>query len=544
MSVATKNGPVSAEWQTLDTERQTMLDQSRQIAALTEPLVLPPKHQRPDRDLPNPYQSLGPRGAINITGALTMYLFPSEYPWAKFTLAPEYLYSGADPGKISMAQDMLLLADLTTHDLFEASMRDYTRPIGFRSNKYKSLMQLVVGGDVLEMVDHGIDKNGNEGDDFRMRFFRQDRYVTQRDCTGAPVLHITHESVDVATLSDDDFAKTKIDGDVRKSKNRSERMYPVYTHIEYQPFSRDWVVKQEINGEEVRVREDEYSRYFCTPYRLVGEENYGRGFFSAFEGDLRSLEHLREALLDFAVTASKHLLFLDQASELRAEDFARATGSVIEGARIVGGQVQDAAFFRAEKMPDFQVVQAVHEAIRNDIGAAVMIRSEAVRKSERTTAYEIAQTVIREMEGGMSGLMSEIADYQQVPLFHYARHWLQKKNKLAKPVDEMFKRKMVEVQALTGVAALARTSRAENLLGTLERVGRVAPEALAPLNQDEVLRYLLRAANFYEPNLIKTPEQVEAERQRALQTQAAMTAIETTGRVIEKGAPQGQPVAA
>lgn len=134
------------------------------------------------------------------------------------------------------------------------------------------------------------------------------------------------------------------------------------------------------------------------------------------------------------------------------------------------------------------------------------------------------------------GLMSQIADYQQVPLFNYARYWLQEKNKLPPQVGEMFNRKMVEIQALTGVAALARTARANSLLTTLERLGRIDPAMLAPLNRDQVLHYLTRAANFYEPGLIKTREETEQETQKALQVQAQQQAIETTGKVIENTA--------
>lgn len=535
MSAGLKTGPIASEWSSLDTDRKGSLDQVRQIAALTEPAVLPKSNQRPDQDLPNPYQSLGPRGAVNLAGVLLTYLFPAEFPWGKFSLSPEYLYSGSDPSAIQKAQDLLFLADLHVHSLFESSSRDYTKPLGFRSQKYRSLMQLLVGGDVLECVDHGMKEDGSEGDDFRIRFFRQDRYVSQRDTSGSPVLHITQESKDAASFSDEDFAKSELPKELLE-KTRTERMVPLYTRVEMHPFSRVWTITQEINGVEIRTAEDKHSRYFCTPYRLVGEEHYGRGFFAAFEGDLRSLEKLRECLLDFAATASKHLLFLDSASELRASDFAKRTGSVIEGARIVGGQVQDAAFFRADKMPDFQVVEKVHENIRADVGASVMLRSESVRQSERTTAYEVAETVIREMEGMQGGLMSQIADYQQVPTFNYARYWLQEKNKLPPQVGEMFNRKMVEIQALTGVAALARTARANSLLTTLERLGRIDPAMLAPLNRDQVLHYLTRAANFYEPGLIKTREETEQETQKALQVQAQQQAIETTGKVIENTA--------
>lgn len=521
-------GRIAGEFLALDGERQSILDRVRLCASLTKPSVLPPEGQTETGELPEPWQSLGARGVTNLEGRMLMALFPPDLPWFQFTLSAEVSTDPrVDDGFKQQVEQILFLREVLVQSVLEsASLTTDTRRRrqSFRSRKRKAFTQLIVTGDVLEYLS----------DDFRLHVLRRDQYVTRRDGSGDVVMHIVSEKKDVLSLSEEDRVAAGLASEDWLSKRRSEREMPLYTRVDWNPMSRVWVIEQEINGVVINTTEEEVSPYFSTAFDLAPEEHYGRGFIELGLGDLRSYNSLCERMLDFAAIASKQHPCLDYNSNLTEEDLMSPSGTVLR-ARVQGGQVQDLAWFRTDKVADFSIVNNVLERLERSLGASMLLQSASVRDSERTTATEIVRITINELEGVLGGFYAPIADDQQIPLLARTVYQLEKQGLMTK-----MPREGVQVKALTGVDALAREAQAARVMDLVNAVAALGPEALAKVDIGVLVDVLARNATFHIPGLIKSNEQVAAERKAAMQAQAQMMltekAIDTVGNIAESRA--------
>src|SRR5690606_30059423 len=115
---------------------------------------------------------------------------------------------------------------------------------GFHSAKLRSLNQLLITGDTLEMMQ----------DDFRIRVYRRDHYTTRRDGVGDVLYHTIVEEIDPLALSPDSdelLAKqleaVGLDRADLEDKSPADRLAKLYTHVRWNPLSKKWTVEQEIN---------------------------------------------------------------------------------------------------------------------------------------------------------------------------------------------------------------------------------------------------------------------------------------------------------
>ena len=82
----------------------------------------------------------------------------------------------------------------------------------------------------------------------------------------------------------------------------------------------------------------------------------------------------------------------------------------------------------------------------------------------------------------------------------------------------------MQIETLTGVSALSREAEGGRLLQVLQIMGNMGPEAMSRVNQDVLIDLLLRQAGVFEPGLMKSPEQVAAERQQQMEMMMAQQA--------------------
>lgn len=517
-------------------DRWESLDMARRCAAHTKPPMLPPEGHSPSQRLPQQFQSLGAFGINNLGGLMTTGLFPPMLPWVKQELAGKILYDPqVDPAWIELFQRHLFLRDLLIQSLLEGAnsqeeMRG--RQTGFRSMKRRSIEQLLVTGDTLERMD----------DHFRIRVFRRDHYVTRRDSAGDVLYHITDERIDPLTLTDEQFEKTKINRSDYDGKPVRDRMCNMYSRPEWHPYTKKWVIEQEINGHIFNTSEETVSPYFSTPYDLVGGENYGRGFGEMNLPDLMTLDILSERSLDWAGIASKMVPVIDEMSYVKESDLARPTGEPIR-AKVRGGEVDDITFLSVDKLADWRVVKDVMDTVSGRLAKSMLIGTESVRDSERTTKFEVQALVVRQLEGALGGFYAPIADFMQLPTFKRAAHQAESQ-KLTRPLPKG----AVEIKVLTGISALARSSKISDIMNIVAVAQQLGPEAIAKLDTQALIDVLARYQNVYEPSIIKSNEQVAKEREALAQEQmkmmAAQQAITTAGNVVEANMTQPAPIAA
>lgn len=514
---------IAACWERDDARRHTILDRARQCAALTRPWILPEIGQTPDSKMPETFTSLPGRGIANLEGRLLMALYPPGTPFFRLMPAAHIRYSkDVDPQQLNAfanalsVYELLMMAKLESSDMGSAANR---RRSGFRSKKRAALTQILVTGDVLEQLT----------DDFRIRVFRRDQYVTKRDSSQEVEYHVVREKIDPRTLSAEVLAAADIDMTTKGEDYEPEDVM-LYTRCRWEPFSRVWLTEQEINGNVVAVSEDPVPSFFATPFELAPGEDYGRGFVEANLGDVRTLNELHERLVDFAGMCSKFVPVIDYNSQIRASDLAKPSGEVIEG-RVVGGQVQDVAFLSVNKGSDFQVVYQTAADKRRDLAVAMLMEADSAPKAERVTAYQI-QRIATELEGALGGIYAPIADAQQVPLVERLMYLMQQQRLVPSMPRTSF-----EIEAQTGIAALSREADKAKLLQLLGTMAQFGPEASSRINVGVLFDTLLRQSGIYEPGLVKTDEQLAAEAQASIQAsleaEAQKKLINVSGNVMQ-----------
>jgi len=514
---------IGKDWNEQDAARQTILNRARTCAALTRPWILPPIGQTETNKMPETFTSLPGRGIANLEGRLLMALYPVGTPFFQLKPAATMRYSrNVDPAQIQAfasalsLYELLAMAKLESADMGSAENR---RRSGFRSRKRQALTQILITGDCLEQLTN----------DYRIRVFRRDQYVTMRDSSQEVVSHIIKEKIDPLSLPQNVIMDSEIKEEDLE-KNISKRMIEMYTRCQWQPLTKTWVIEQEINKKIIVTSEEPVSPFFATPYELAPGENYGRGFVETNLGDIRSLNELHERLLDFAGLASKFVPCIDYNSQVRASDLAKPSGQVIE-ARVMAGQVQDIAFLSVNKAGDFNVVLQTAAQKRQDLATAMLMEGESTPRGDRVTAFQV-QRIASELEGALGGVYAPIADAQQVPLVERLM-WQMTKDRLLPPMPPG----SVEIEALTGLAALSRENDKQKLLQLVATMGQFGPQGINRINIGVLFDTLLRQSGIYEAGLIKTDEQLSAEASAAAQQQTEALAqqqmIKTSGNVME-----------
>lgn len=526
---ATNPETLEARFKAAHNKRHGILKQAIRNAAISKPWVLPDEDQQEDDELPENFQSVGSRGATTVEGKLLFALYPPGAPFFQMTLAPHILYDPNVPEEqktVAMRhlgmREMMVTAVLEGRQLQRKGEAQRRRITGFRSRKRAVLSEIIITGDALEQLT----------DDYQLKSFRRDQYITKRDSGGDVLYHMIREQKDAFALTDEEFAKSELNRDELAEKPIEDRIVDIYTVVEWNPQSKVWVIRQEANGHDIITPSVEpVSPYFATPYELATGENYGRGLIELNYGDLRSYNELREKLIDFAALASKHLAVLDQTATIREEDLKKKTGSVIQG-KVRDGKVQDAAWLTVDKAVDFNVVNVVAQEIRKDLGAAMLLESETQPRGERVTATQI-QRIAMELEGTFGGVYAPIADCQQVPLLERTIWQMERDNIIPK-----LPKNTVELRVLTGMEALSREIDAAKLMDVTQMVAALGPEAVQKLNLDVLVDTLIRYKGFYEPGVVKTNKQLAEERKQAMAeaiaAQAASKAIDVAGNVAEQ----------
>ena len=351
-----------------DNDRQASLDQARLAAALTKPWILPRRGQRPNEEMPMNYQSVGSRGVSILAGKLLLAIYPAGVPW--FVLVPAARLRNnpnVPPDAIQESQQDLflyaqsLMAELESTDVSpDIDLR--RRLLGFRSHKLRTLEQLLVTGDSLEMLDR----------QFRMHLFRRGSYVTKRDGSGAVLYHITKERIDVADLGQEKYQLSQLPPELLEEVFPRERIKDLYTWVRWQPEQRNWHIQQEVNGNLINESEEQISPYISTPYELT-DDDYGRGFVEQNLGDIRSLDELELRRLDLLALAAKELIGKDPASLVRDDDLKQRPGSIVPGVRMINGVAQDIGPIGFANIRDFQMLTAGVLDKRQDLSKAMFI---------------------------------------------------------------------------------------------------------------------------------------------------------------------------
>jgi len=525
MSQSEGTGIIAGEYAQLATARESYLQSARDCSALCKPWFLPPSGYSEGSPLPRNFQSVGSRGLTSLEGRMLTSLYPVGTPWFKQELAPEVRNAPDNiPAQVQTTEQLLFLQDLTLHSLLESTGFNASDPriSGFRTAKRRSLTSTLMLGDSLERFN----------DDFTISVFRRDRYCVLRDSEGRVLQIVTCERLDPLTLTPAQIESCGLKPEDIKAQSPRDRMRDLYTRVSWEPMTQRWAISQECNGHVYNELEETVTPYIDVPFELAPEEHYGRGFIEQNLGELSTINELRKRIIDWAGLASKATPVIGQNSLVKESDLTLPSGVPIR-ANVQGGQVQDIAWLNTQKLNDLAFVSADVEKREAKLEAAMLI--VAARDSERTTAFEISEVTIKELEGALGGFYAPIADRQQIPTLRRLIHVANKKNKVA-----ALPKGATAPQVLTGIAALTNLRKAQNIRSMIEDAALLGDESLARIDKAVVLNVMARYRNIWEPGIIKSDEQIAREQQAAMKAQAQMQAAEqaigTAGKLIENAA--------
>ncbi|MEM9066277.1 MAG: portal protein [Planctomycetota bacterium] len=548
---------IKARWTEDAVERDSALRERAVIcAALTDPSILPPeavdtsqehRELNTHRRLPEAFTSVGARGMTILDGLMSSALFPFTQPF--FELRPtaeigvqlreadaqngtatyeDYLARLANIGAVAMA----VLESAGTGD------RTNRRPMGFRSSKSMSIRQILATGDSLEKM----------GDDYRVRTFRRDQYVTRRDSAGDVLYHITAERIDPLSLSQDQLRA--VDLDVRdmqelREKHPAKRLETLYTEVRWNPESKTWVMRQQVRGNLIPINgaeleaEEQVSPYFSTVYKLSPNDDYGRGFVETnVLGDLRSLNEIEKHRLDLLFLAAKQHPILDHGEVTTEDELMQPTGTPVR-TRVEGGEAQGLGVFSFGSIGDYQMLTQGAESRKLDLARTMLIESASAPNKDRVTATQI-QRIAQELEGALGGVYTQIADDQHLPLVQRLLYQLERDD-LIEPLTRRGGGRTIslaEVKTLTGLVALQRESQRVKLLDFAQFVSLFGERGIASIDMDVAFSAYQRLAAIDMPGLVKSPEQVAQEEQQRLASVAAERGIDAAGTVVEQAAQQ------
>ena len=490
-------------------DRRQFLDTAVECSELTLPYLITddlstnPNHKK----LIKPWQSVGAKAVVTLAAKLMLALLPPQTTFFKLQIRDDKIGEEI-PAEIRSELDL-------SFSKMERMVMDYIAASNDRVVVHQALKHLIVSGNALIYMA----KDG-------LKNFPLNRYVISRDGNGNVLEIVTKELISRKVLEfelpvpdpdkTNEFGPTSSDGDDVE----------VYTYVKLDEKSGRWVWHQEcmdciIPGTRGTAPK-KASPWLVLRFNTVDGEDYGRGRVEEFQGDLRSLEGLSQALVEGSAAAAKVVFLVSPSSTTKPKAIADAGNGAI-----VQGRPEDVAVIQVGKTADFQTASQLAQQYERRIAEAFMQLN--IRQSERTTAEEVRLTQM-ELEQQLGGLFSLLTVEFLIPYLNRTLLILQRTKEIPNiPKD------LVRPQIVAGINALGRGQDRESLttfIGTIAQT--LGPEALMKyLNADEAIKRLAASQGIDILNLVKSEEQMAQEMQQQIQMQQQQSLLSQAGQLAK-----------
>ena len=470
--------------------RRQFLDTAVECSRLTLPYLIQddltsrPTHQK----LFTPWQSVGSKSVVNLAAKLMLALIPPQTSFFKLQVRDDKL--GEEfPREVKSELDLSFAK-------MERMVMDYVNASSDRVVVHQALKHLIVSGNALIFM-------GKDG----LKNYPLNRFVVNRDGNGNVVEIVTKELISRKMLGMDlQVAMPNSPGDDGHKTGSDDQDVEVYTYVRLD--NGRWVWHQEafdkILPNSRSTAPKTANPWLCLRFNVVDGEDYGRGRVEEFLGDIRSLEGLSQAIVEGSAAAAKVVFLVSPSSTTKPKTIADAGNGAI-----VQGRPDDVGVIQVGKTADFRTAAEQMQTLERRIGEAFLVLS--VRQSERTTAEEVRLTQM-ELEQQLGGLFSLLTVEFLIPYLNRTLHMLQRTGQLPKiPKD------VVRPQIVAGVNALGRGQDQQSLVQFAQTLAQtMGPEVMAKyLDPGEYVKRLAAAQGIDVLNLVKTPETMQAENQKA-----------------------------
>ena len=501
----------------LVTDRRQFLDKAVDCSELTLPyLIQDDTSSRPTHETLNiPWQSVGSKCVVGLAAKLMLAILPPQGSFFKLQVRQDKL--GEDLPPEAMSEMELSLSKM------ERMVMDYIAASNDRVVIHQALKHLIVGGNALLFM-------GKDG----IKNYPLNRYVVNRDGNGNVLEIVTKELISRDVLGYDLPKKQPNTGIDETTAGTHTDDVEVYTCVKLE--NGRWVWYQEVEDMIIpgtrSTAPKNASPWLPLTFNSVDGEQYGRGRVEEFLGDLKSLEGLSQALVEGAAAASKVIFLVSPSSTTKPSVIAKAGNGAI-----VQGRAEDVQVVQVGKTADFSTAANMAQTIERRLLEAFLVMN--VRNAERVTAEEVRLTQL-ELEQQLGGIFSLLTTSFLIPYLDRTLLVLQRTNELPKlPKD------IIRPQIVAGVNALGRGQDREALTMFMQTVaGTVGPEALMKfINPIEAIKRLAAAQGIDVLNLVKTPDEIESDKEQMIQEQTNMSLVNQAGQFANSPAadPSKQP---
>ena len=500
----------------LVTDRRQFLDKAVDCSKLTLPyLIQDDTSSRPTHETLNiPWQSVGSKCVVGLAAKLMLAILPPQGSFFKLQVRPDKL--GEDLPPEAMSEMELSLSKM------ERMVMDYIAASNDRVVIHQALKHLIVGGNALLFM-------GKDG----IKNYPLTRYVVNRDGNGNVLEIVTKELVSRDVLGYE-VPKPQPNTGIDETAGSHSDDVEVYTCVKLE--NGRWVWYQEVEDMIIpgsrSTAPKNASPWLVLTFNSVDGEQYGRGRVEEFLGDLKSLEGLSQALVEGAAAASKVIFLVSPSSTTKPATIAKAGNGAI-----VQGRAEDVQVVQVGKTADFSTAANMSQTIERRLLEAFLVMN--VRNAERVTAEEVRLTQL-ELEQQLGGIFSLLTTSFLIPYLDRTLLVLQRTNEIPKlPKD------IIRPQIVAGVNALGRGQDREALTMFMQTIaGTVGPEALQKLiNPIEAIKRLAAAQGIDVLNLVKTPDEIESDKEQMMQEQTNMSLVNQAGQFANSPAadPSKQP---
>ena len=486
----------------LTSGRSQFLDMAVECSELTLPyLITRDDNYKGRRSLQQPWQSVGAKAVVTLAAKLMLATLPPQTSFFKLQVRDDKLGETLDP-------QMRTELDLSFSKM-ERLIMDYIAASNDRVVVHQALKHLIVSGNALIFM-------GKDG----LKHYPLNRYVVNRDGNGKIIEIVTKELISRKILG---IEQPKNDP-VTNSEGPYEDDAEVYTCVKMDEGSGRWKWHQEVDdmilpGSQSTAPKNA-SPWLVLRFNTVDGEDYGRGRVEEFLGDLKSLNGLAQALVEGASVASKVVFLVSPSATTKPQTLAQAGNGAI-----VQGRPEDVGVVQVGKTADFATAANLSATIEKRILEAFLVMN--IRNAERVTAEEVRLTQL-ELEQSLGGIFSLITVEFLVPYLNRTLLVLQRTNQIPKLPKDVVRPKIV-----AGINSLGRGQDNEALTRFLATIAQtLGPEAMMKfINPTEAVSRLAAAQGIDVLNLIKTPEQMEQEKQMLMQQQAQQELVKQTGQI-------------
>ena len=488
----------------LSSDRTQFLDMAVECSELTLPyLITRDDNYKGKRQLLQPWQSVGAKAVVTLAAKLMLATLPPQTSFFKLQVRDDKLGETLDP-------NMRTELDLSFSKI-ERLIMDFIAASNDRVVVHQALKHLIVGGNALIFM-------GKEG----LKVYPLSRYVVNRDGNGNVIEIITKELIDRKVLG---IAKPPEEqGPNSNYEGPTEDDAEVYTCVKMDEGSGRWMWHQEVDGMMLEgsrsTAPKNASPWLVLRFNTVDGEDYGRGRVEEFIGDLRSLNGLSQALVEGASVASKVIFLVSPSSTTKPQTLSKAgNGAIIQG------RPEDVGVVQVGKTADFATAAQMSQSIEKRILEAFLVMN--VRNAERVTAEEVRLTQL-ELEQSLGGIFSLLTVEFLVPYLNRTMLILQRSNQIPRLPKDVVRPKIV-----AGINSLGRGQDNEALTRFLATIAQtLGPEALMRfINPTEAVTRLAAAQGIDVLNLVKSPEQMQQEKQQMMQQQAQQELVKQTGQI-------------